>query len=83
MSKHKWGRLDKIVKKGSTEEVYSRKVKHKLATILNDSAHPLYSDSSRMEGNGRLQVLLAKTNQLQFSFVPSAISLFNRGFEHI
>ena len=71
MSKHKWGILDQIAKKGSTEEVYSRRVKHKLATILNDSAHPLYSDSSRMKVRGRLQVPLAKTNWLKFLFVPS------------
>ena len=56
-SKHAKRRLDKIVKKGgqvvgingqSTEEAYFRKVRHKLATILNDSTHRLYSvfDSS-------------------------------------
>ena len=37
------------------EEVYFRRVRHKLATILNDSVHNLYSDSSRMEGSGRLR----------------------------
>ena len=63
-SKHAKRRLDKIVKKGgqvvgingqSTEEAYFRKVRHKLATILNDSTHRLYSvfDSSWMEGSGR------------------------------
>ena len=52
MSKHKWGILDKISKKDSIEEVYSRRVKYKLATILNDSAHPLYSDTSRMKVSG-------------------------------
>ena len=68
----------------SIEEVYSRRVRHKLATILNDSTHPLYSDfdNSCMEGSGRLQVTLARTNRLKFSFLPSAISTFNRRFEH-
>ena len=65
----------------SIEEVYFRRVRHKLANILNDSAHNLYSDSSRMEGSGRLRVLLARTNRLKVSFVPSAISGFNRRFE--
>ena len=68
----------------SIEEVYSMRVRHKLATILNDSTHPLYSDfdSSCMEGSGRLQVTLARTNRLKFPFVPSAISTFNRSLEH-
>ena len=65
----------------SIKEVYFRWVRHKLATILNDSAHNLYSDSSLMEGSGRLRVPLARTNRLKVSFVPSAISGFNRRFE--
>ena len=36
---------------------------HKLATILNNSTHPLYScDSSQMECSGRLLVPLTRTN---------------------
>ena len=65
----------------SIEEVYFSRVRHKLATILNDSVHNLYSDSSRMEGSGRLRISLARTNRLKVSFVPSAISGFNRRFE--
>ena len=65
----------------SSEEVYLRRVRHKLATILNDSAHHQYSDSSRIEGSGRLRVPPARTNLLKVSFVPSAISVFNRSFE--
>ena len=52
----------------SIEEVYFRRVRHKLAPILNDYAHNLYSDSSRMEGSGRLRVPLARTNRLKVSF---------------
>ena len=82
ISKHKRGRLDKMGKKGgqvvdisgqSIKEVYFRWVRHQLATILNDSTHPLYSDSSQLKGSRRLQVPLTKTNQLKFSFVPSAV----------
>ena len=95
ISKRQRGRLDKIVNKGgdgqvvgisgqNTEEVYFRRVKCKLAAILNDFTRALYSDfdSSRVEGGGRLQVPLARTNRLKLSFLPSAISMFNRSFEH-
>ena len=72
---------DFIVKKGgevigtggqSIEEVYFRRVRCRLVTILNASKHPLYSDfdSSRVEGSGRLRVPHARTNQLKLSFVP-------------
>ena len=53
ISKHERERLDETVKKGgqavgisgqSIEEVYFRRVRHNLATILNGSTHPLYSD---------------------------------------
>ena len=67
----------------SIEEVDSTRVIHKLATILNDSTHHLYSDfdSSRMEGSGRLRVPLARTNRLKFSFVTSVISMFDTRLE--
>ena len=65
----------------SIEEVYFRRVRHKLATILNDSVHDLYSDSSRIEGSGKLRVPPARSNRLKVSFVPSAISGFNISFE--
>jgi len=65
ISKHKRGRLDKLAKKGgqaagsrgqSIEEIYIRRLRCKLATVLNISTHPVYSDfeSSRMEISGRL-----------------------------
>ena len=56
-----------------------------LSTLIkvNDSTLPLHSDSSRMEADGRLRVQLARTNRLKFSFVPSAISLYNASFEHM
>ena len=71
ISKHERERLDETVKKGgqavgisgqSIEEVYFRRVRHNLATILNDSTHPLYSDfdSSRMGRIGRLRVPIAR-----------------------
>ena len=61
----------------SIEEVYFRRVRCKLATVSNDSAHPLYSDvgSSRLEGSGRLRVPLEGTNPLKISFTPSAVSM--------
>ena len=62
----------------STEEVYFRRVRCKLATVSNDSAHPLYSDvgsSRRLEGSGRLRVPLEGTNPLKISFTPSAVSM--------
>ena len=90
ISKRQRGRLDKIVNEGgdgqvvgisgqSTEEAYFRRVRCKLAAILNDSTHPLHSDfdSSRVEGCGRQPVPLAITNRLKSSFVPSAVSVFN------
>ena len=82
----KRARLDKTVKKGgqvvgisgqNTEEIYFRRVICKPATSLNDSTHPLYSDRSRMERSGGLQVPVARTNHLKFPFVPSAVSVFN------
>ena len=65
----------------SIEEVYFSRVRHKLATLLNDSGYIMYSDSSRMEGSGRLRIPLARSNRLKVLFVPSAISGFNRRFE--
>ena len=94
ISKRQRGRLDKIVNKGgdgqvvgisgqSTEEVYFRRVKCKLAAILNDFTRALYSDfdSSRVEGSGRQPVPLARINRLKFSFLTSAISMFNTRLE--
>ena len=83
ISKHERGRLEKIAKNGaqvvrisgqSPEEVYSM---YKLATIINDSTHPLYSDldTSRLEGSGRLRIPLARTNRLKLLFC--AISSFH------
>ena len=72
MSKHERGRFDKkggrvdgiSVGGQSIADVYFKTSRRKLATILNDYTHPLYSnfDSSRMEGSGRLPVPLARTN---------------------
>ena len=61
------GRLAKIVQKWgqvvgisgqSTEEVYSKRVRHELAPVLNNSTQLLYFDfdSSRMEGSGSVRV---------------------------
>ena len=38
----------------SIEEVYSKRIRRKLATILNDSTHPLHSDIGlRQQSNGK------------------------------
>ena len=83
ISKHERGRLEKNIREWgqvvrisgqSPEEVYSM---YKLATILHDSTHPLYSDldSSRMEGSRRLRIPLARTNRLKL--LICAISSFH------
>ena len=69
------GRLAKIVQKWgqvvgisgqSTEEVYSKRVRHELAPILNNSTQLLYFDfdSSPMEGSGSVRVPLVSTRLL-------------------
>ena len=86
----KRGRLDKIVNGQivricgqSTEDIYFKRLRCKLANILKDSTHPLYSeyDSRRIVRSGRLRTIMARTNRFKCSFVPSAVSVFNSAYD--
>ena len=92
ISKHDRGRLNKIVEKGgqivgicglSTEDIYFKRLRCKLANILKDSTHPLYSefDSRWIVRSVRLRTPMARTNRFKCSFVPSAIAVFNSAYD--
>lgn len=89
VSKQDRDRLDKVIRKAggvvglpqdSFDTLYNRRTTNKLKDILKDDTHPLRQDidSRRIERSGRFRVPKARTNRYSSSFVPRAISLYNR-----
>ena len=83
--------LDKIIRKASgvvgrtqdnLDTLYDRRVSNKLNDVLHDITHPLrqelYIDSRLIVCSGRMRVPEARTVRYSNSFIPQAVSVFNR-----
>ena len=65
----------------SLDILYDRRMTQKLNDILDDATHPLRLDfdDRLIQRSGRMRVPKARTARYSNSFVPRAITSFNRG----
>lgn len=62
-------------------EIYERQILKQAVKIVSDQTHYLHSEYHLLPSGRRFSVPMLKTKRARASFVPTTISLLNRGNE--
>jgi hypothetical protein len=60
------------------DEEFEKLVKQKTVKIMKDVSHPLHSYFYFLKSGVRLSAIICRTSRFQNTFVPTAVSMFNR-----